>query len=320
MQLKIGAAILLYGGFVILSGCSSMLEVRQMRNLPEYASQKPLAIPAVPFYPQQEYQCGPAALAILLSWTGVKVTPDQLTPLVYVPNRKGSFQVEMIAAARQFERIPYVIKPNVRTLMDEISAGNPVLIFQNLGLQWYPEWHYAVVTGIDLVNNTIRLNSGTIENYIMNLETFERTWQRAQKWAMVVLAPGSLPADGDDLSYVKAVSFFETAGKLELTLQAYKAGIKRWPESVLLQMGIGNTYYQQHNLGESRRYYQRATELDGSYAPAHNNLAQVLFELGLYNDALQQAKLAVQLGGNHINSYQNTLTDIEKHLTGVDKQ
>jgi len=317
--MKFRAAILLFGGLIILSGCSSMLEVSQMRHMPDYASQKPLAIPNVPFFPQQDYQCGPAALAIVLSWSGVKVSPDQLTPLVYVPGRKGSYQVEMIAATRQFQRIPYVIKPDVKTLMDEIAAGHPVLIFQNLGLQWIPEWHYAVVTGIDLLNNTIQLNSGTIENHVMDLETFERTWQRAQKWAMVVLAPGSLPAGGDDISYVKAVSYFESNGKLELALQAYQEGLQRWPDSMLLLMGIGNVYYLQRNLDESKRFYQKATLLDSSYAPAHNNLAQVLLEQGLYNDALQEASMAVELGGEHAKSYQDTLNDIEKHIAPVNK-
>ena len=253
-----------------------------------------------------------------MSWSGVAVVPDQLTPLVYVPERKGSYQVEMIAATRQFERIPYVIKPNVKALMDEIAAGHPVLVFQNLGLQWVPEWHYAVVTGMDLLNNTIQLNSGTLENYVMDLETFERTWQRAHKWAMVVLAPGSLPAGGDDLSYVKAVSYFESSGKLELALQAYQAGLQRWPESMLVLMGVGNVYYQQRNLDESKRFYQKATELDSSYAPAHNNLAQVLLEQGLYKHALQQASMAVKLGGEHAKSYQKTLREIEKQLATVD--
>ena len=35
----------------------------------------------VPFFPQVDYQCGPAALATVLGYSGVKVTPEQLSGL-----------------------------------------------------------------------------------------------------------------------------------------------------------------------------------------------------------------------------------------------
>ena len=36
-----------------------------------------------PFFPQEEYQCGPAALATVLAASGVAVSPDDLTGKVY---------------------------------------------------------------------------------------------------------------------------------------------------------------------------------------------------------------------------------------------
>jgi len=313
---KLTAAMLFCGGCFVLAGCASLLEVDQLRQLPEFAAQKPLKISKVPFFPQQEYQCGPAALAILLNWSGVTVTPDQLTSLVYVPQRKGSYQAEMLAAARQYRRIPYEIKPDVRSLLDEIAAGHPVLVFQNLGLSWYPQWHYAVVTGIDLVNNTIQLHSGTIKDHVMMLDTFERTWQRANKWAMVVLTPGAMPASVEPLSYVKAIAYFESKGDLTLALQAYQAGLQRWPDSLLVLMGAGNVLYRQRQLQQAQLMYGHAIELNPDYAPAHNNLAQVFLELGKLPEALAHAQRAVQLGGEHIANYQDTLQQIQVQLTG----
>ena len=52
--------------------------------------------------PQREYQCGPAALATVLAASGVAVTPDDLTARVYIPERRGSLQPEMIAATRAY--------------------------------------------------------------------------------------------------------------------------------------------------------------------------------------------------------------------------
>jgi len=42
------------------------------------------------FFPQEQYQCGPAALATVLNDSGVIVKPDELTPLVYIPKKNGT--------------------------------------------------------------------------------------------------------------------------------------------------------------------------------------------------------------------------------------
>ena len=63
----------------------------------------------VPFHAQREYQCGPAALAMLLGQSGVSLTPDALVPEVYLPGRAGSLQPELIAAVRRHDRVAYVL-------------------------------------------------------------------------------------------------------------------------------------------------------------------------------------------------------------------
>ncbi len=87
----------------------------------------------VPFFPQEEYQCGPAALATTLASFGVKVTPEQLVPQVYIPERKGSLQVEMLAAARRHGLVSYQIAPRFEDLLRELAAGHPVIVLQKLG-------------------------------------------------------------------------------------------------------------------------------------------------------------------------------------------
>src|SRR5690606_29566356 len=86
----------------LLSGCASLFpQTAELREgLPEGLPER-VELKSVPFFPQDEYQCGPAALATSLAATGVKVTPTELVPQVYLPERKGSLQVEMLAAARR---------------------------------------------------------------------------------------------------------------------------------------------------------------------------------------------------------------------------
>lgn len=305
-------ALLGLASAVLLSACSTTLEIDQLRQSGALDGISPSIIDNVPFFPQQEYQCGPAALAMVLAWSGQPVTPQQLVPLVYVPQRKGSFQAEMVAAARYYERIPYVMQPDLHSLMNEINAGNPVLVFQNLGLDWLPRWHYAVVTGIDPADNRIMLHSGTIEQHEVSLDTFERTWQRAHKWALVITPPGSIPATAEPVSFIKAASFFERNGKLELAKNAYRAAVRRWPRSLLSLMALGNAYYQSGEWQYAQQYYENALDVNHDYAPAHNNLAQVLMEQGDLPAALRHATAAVALGGRHSEQFQDTLHRIEQ--------
>jgi tetratricopeptide (TPR) repeat protein len=298
----------------LLNACSATLEIEEIRQSRNITSFKRVDI-KVPFFPQKEYQCGPAALAMLLNWSNTEVTPEELKPLVYVPAKQGSFPIEMVAAVRSFNRIPYVIKPTVATLIQELEAGNPVLVFQNLGLDWLPRWHFAVVIGIDIASNQITLHSGTIEKHTMTLDTFERTWRRAKKWAMVVMSAGQLPSSADSLKYIKAVSYFEKKGQLEFAKKSYQSAVGRWPDDLLVLMGIANISYQVGMLKNAVKYYQQVIDIDIKYAPAHNNLALALMEQGRLPEAHQHAVLAIKLGGALVQNYQDTLSQVNRQLS-----
>src|SRR3546814_16245640 len=77
-------------------------------------------------------------------------------------------------------------------LLAEIAAGNPVLVFQNLALDWWPQWHFAVAIGYDLDRRVLILHSGTTERLETPLDAFERTWARSGHWALLTLPPGRL--------------------------------------------------------------------------------------------------------------------------------
>ena len=64
----------------------------------------------VPFVPQMTDQCGPAALSMVLSHSGVRTNADDLRRQVHVPDRRGSLQLELVAASRQYGRIAYTLE------------------------------------------------------------------------------------------------------------------------------------------------------------------------------------------------------------------
>ncbi len=168
-----------------------------------------------PFFPQDDYQCGPAALATVLTESGITTTPTELVPKVYLPGRKGSFQLELIAAARSYDRLAYVIEPVLPNLLAELAAGRPVLVMQNLGLASWPVWHFAVVIGYDIETDRVVLRSGTRERLVQKTSRFVRSWDLAGRWAMVLLAPGATPAVPDANRYLTAAAGLEATGRLE---------------------------------------------------------------------------------------------------------
>src|SRR6266850_2943910 len=178
------AGVFLCLAFVLLAGCASLApQATQLRhNLAPELHDK-VELTHVPFFPQDEYQCGPAALATVLANGGVKITPEELVPQVYLPERKGSLQIEMLAAARRHGMVSYQLAPRFSDVLREIAAGNPVIVLQNLGFK--DGWHYAVAVGYDYDWGKLYLRSGETKRRVMSFFVHEFTWMRGGYWAMV---------------------------------------------------------------------------------------------------------------------------------------
>ena len=311
------AARIISGGLffsilLLAAGCTTLQtdRIRATAN----AFPRPVELTTVPFFPQEEYQCGPAALATVLTWTGVNVTPAELAPQVYLPERQGSLQLELIGAARRHGRIPYVLQPQLESLLAEVTSGNPVLMLQNLSFWWYPKWHYAVVVGFDLKSDRLVLRSGREERHEVPFKVFERTWRRSDYWAMVVLSPERLPFTAEEIPYVRAVAPLERLSRWPETALAYATALTRWPKSLAARMGLGNS---RHALGDVRgaeEAFRQVTQDHPQAAVAFNNLAQALADQGRLPEAQAAAQRAVELGGPQSETFRETLKQIETRL------
>ncbi|MGE5648576.1 PA2778 family cysteine peptidase [Noviherbaspirillum sp. UKPF54] len=294
---------------LLLAGCATQtrsLLQRAPQGLPRQAE-----LAATPFYPQERYQCGPAALAMSLNAAGFSASPDALVAQVYVPQREGSLQPEMLAAGRRHGALSVTIAPRLDALLTEIAAGNPVLVLQNLSLQWAPLWHYAVVIGYDLGREEIILRSGTTERLVLPMSTFEHTWARGAYWGMVTLPPDRLPATAEEAGVVDAVVALEKSGNAAHAHRAYATALRRWPQNLTLLLGYGNTAYASGDRTGAAAAYRRATEQHPESAAAFNNLATVLSELGQFDQARLAAEKAVALGGPWRDAAYATLQSID---------
>jgi tetratricopeptide (TPR) repeat protein len=289
--------------FVLLSGCATpqvtSLDARWPAELPDKVE-----LTDVPFFPQEDYECGPAALAMVAGAAGVSVLPDDLVEQVYLPGRKGSLQQEMLAATRRQGLVAYPLSPRLEDLMREVAAGNPVLVFQNLSFEVYPVWHYAVAIGYDRDRNTLVLHSGRTERMEMSLFTFERTWARGQYWSMLALPPTRLPATADASVYTSATAALERLNPKAAQV-AYTTALHKWPDERTALLGAGNTAYALGQPSAAIAAYQSAVNHHPDFADAWNNLAQVLMERGDRTQAAEAIGKAVALGGNRLSRYQS---------------
>lgn len=294
---------------LLVSGCATQTRAL-LQHAPESLPRR-VELATTPFHPQERYQCGPAALAMSLNAAGIAATPDALVSQVYVPQREGSLQPEMLAAGRRHGALSVTIAPQMDALLTEVAAGNPVLVLQNLSLQWAPLWHYAVVIGYDLDREEIILRSGTTERLVLPLSTFEHTWARGKYWGMVTLPPDRLPASADEASLVSALVALEKSATAARAHQAYATALRRWPQNLTLQLGYGNTAYALGDRAGAATAYSRAAEQHPDSGAAFNNLATVLSDLGQFDEARIAAEKAIALGGPWRDAAHATLQSIE---------
>lgn len=273
-----------------LSGCAAIPD--HVRELPAATS---LDLDGTPFFPQERFQCGPAALTTVLVASGAEVSLDAVVDQVYLPGRAGSLQIELGAAARRNGRIPYTIDGTLSAILAELEAGRPVLVLQNLGVAALPRWHYAVVIGIDVPNDAVLLRSGTDRRRVTRTDTFLRTWRRSNYWGLVVLQPDELPAVVDRGRYYAAIASLEEIGETESAATAWRTAAARWPEDRMALFGIANTDFALGRLDDAAEILRRILASDETFTAARNNLALVLAHLGDFDAATMEIETAVRL-------------------------
>lgn len=298
----------LLGGFlaVALAGCAGA----GLRPLQHDAGPRHAAVPDVRFIAQAEGHCGPAALAMVLGWSGEAVPAEDLVPDLITPVRGGTLEHDLLGAARAQGRLAVPVR-GLEPVLVELAAGHPVIVLQNLGLSWWPQWHYAVAIGYDLDQGEVVLHSGTDAARRVDLDIFRQTFERAGERALVVLPPKRLPASGDEAVVVEAAAGLERVGRGEAALAAYDALLERWPDSDAARLGRGNALLAEGDLDRAEAAYRQLLENDPRSATAWNNLAHLLMLRDALDPAEEAARQAIGLGGPAAATARLTLREIE---------
>ena len=269
---------------------------------------------AVPYFPQKDYQCGPASLATAMNFSGVSVLPDDLVAAVYLPNRGGSLQVEMMAAPRRYGLVTWQLGPRFADLLREVQAGTPVIAMQDYGLWPAPYWHYAVVVGFDRESGKAVLRSGEKRRLEMPFAVLEFTWKESSYWAMVAVPPDRVPVTATEASWLQAVVAMERVADKKAAHTAYAAALRRWPDSLNAAIGLANVDYAEGRLQAAEAVLRDAVKQHPKSVVVLNNLAQAVADQRRFDEALALIDEAVALGGPFLTAAQETREQIRKKV------
>jgi hypothetical protein len=311
--------LILWAAVLFVAGCSTLEplvpQTVQLRTAWPEGVPRQVELGQVPFYPQEEYQCGPAALAMAMTYGGRRTLPASLVDEVWLPSRNGSLQLEMLATPRRHGLVSYRIEPRYADLLREVAAGNPVVVLQDVG-PLFTQWHYAVVNGFDYDTGTILLRSGLRDRQEMSFTAFERSWMAGDYWAMVVTPPDRVPASATEKRWLEALLGLARGGNLDATVRGYRAALQRWPESLPAAVGLANHLHARGSLQEAADVLKAALKKSPQSVILLNNLAQTLSDQGRNTEALAVIRQADDPQSPFAGDVRTTRELIEERLRG----
>lgn len=150
-------------------------------------SEREVLIKGIPFFPQEKYQCGPAALAGVLNYWGLKTSPEDIAREIYSPAAKGTLNMDLFFYAQRkgFQAQQY--QGSLEDLKKNIAAGFPLIVQVDYGFLVYEQIHFMVVIGYN--KRGVIVNSGLEEGKFIPASSFLASWKKANYWTLRISPP-----------------------------------------------------------------------------------------------------------------------------------
>lgn len=279
---------------ILLGGCAT--STRQTDRLQKHHETLPerSRIAQLQLIKQADNHCGPATLAMVLQHAGKKISLKEITSQSFTAKAQGTFQADMLSTVRHQGMLTLPVR-DLDSLVKEVSAGNPVIVFQNLGFSWWPQWHYAVVSGHDFTGPDIYLHTGDKKFAKFDMRFFERSWKLGGFWGIVVMRPDQLSASGSELEHAEAAALLEQINKLTEAHTAFVSILKRWPQSLAALIGLGNIAYANNQFQQAVVYLEQGVRHHPLSAIAWHNLALAQGAAGKRELAKKSALKSIEL-------------------------
>ncbi len=141
-------------------------------------------ISGVPFFDQEDYQCGPSVLAGVLNFYGIHVLPEEIADEIFSTNVRGTFMFDMLIYAQKKGLYARQYRANIRNLKENIIKNQPLIVLVNFGNSLLQENHFMVVTGYS--DNGFIVQSGNRRNEHISFGKFQHIWNNANNWMLLI--------------------------------------------------------------------------------------------------------------------------------------
>lgn len=168
----------------MLSGC--ITADQRLGGTDRDPSPRALYIQQVPFYPQRQYECGPASMAAVMNFWGRSVTPEQIGEQIYRPKLRGTLSIDLWQYAKAQHFLASIHRGSWDFLEQQMSRKRPIIAFLNLGFRQVPIGHFLVVVGLDPGERSVIVYSGGDRNLHIPYDRFEAAWEKTNYWALLV--------------------------------------------------------------------------------------------------------------------------------------
>jgi ABC-type bacteriocin/lantibiotic exporter with double-glycine peptidase domain len=138
----------------------------------------------VPFYPQEMFQCGPASLAEVFNFWGVKVSPEEVAQAIYSPSAKGTLNLDMVLYARKKSLKADQYRGSIEDIKTKIDSGYPLIVLVDYGLWVVQQNHFMVIFGYR--DDGFIVHSGKTPNKFLPMGDFFKTWEKTNFWTLLV--------------------------------------------------------------------------------------------------------------------------------------
>jgi ABC-type bacteriocin/lantibiotic exporter with double-glycine peptidase domain len=138
----------------------------------------------VPFYPRDDYQCGPASLAGVLNYWGVSVSPADIARQIFSPSAGGTlnFDMSLYVQSRGLQALQY--SGTMEDLKEKIRSSYPLIVLVDYGFSIYQVNHFMVVVGF--ADEGVVVNSGRNEKQLIPSHDFLKAWKRTKYWTLLI--------------------------------------------------------------------------------------------------------------------------------------
>jgi hypothetical protein len=160
--------------FFILFSCAGSSFIKESRTS--------RIIPGIPFYPQEEYQCGPASLAEVLNFYGLKISPVEIAAEIFSKQARGTLDMDMLFYAQKKGLNATQYTGSWEDLQKNVNSNRPLIVLIDEGFWVYQKDHFIVVVGYD--EGGLIVNSGKEQQAFVARDHFLKTWARTKYWTL----------------------------------------------------------------------------------------------------------------------------------------